>query len=38
MRTEGDLIIGSLNRSAIGTVVERKTCFVFLSKMKSKSA
>lgn len=35
---EGDLIIGALNRSAIGTVVERKTGFVFLSKMKSKSA
>lgn len=35
---EGDLIIGALNRSSIGTVVERKTGFVFLSKMKSKSA
>ncbi len=35
---EGDLIIGSLNRSSIGTVVERKTGFVFLSKMESKSA
>ncbi len=35
---EGDLIIGALNRSSIGTVVERKTGFVFLSKMESKSA
>jgi len=35
---EGDLIIGALNRSAIGTVVERKTGFVFLSKVNSKSA
>jgi IS30 family transposase len=35
---EGDLIIGAHNRSSIGTVVERKTGFVFLSKMKSKSA
>ena len=35
---EGDLIIGAHNRSSIGTVVERKTGFVFLSKMESKSA
>ena len=35
---EGDLIIGALNRSSIVTVVERKTGFVFLSKMQSKSA
>lgn len=35
---EGDLIIGKLNRSSIGTVVERKKGFVFLSKMESKSA
>ncbi len=35
---EGDLIIGAHNRSSIGTVVERKTGFVFLSKMDSKSA
>jgi IS30 family transposase len=35
---EGDLIVGAQNRSSIGTVVERKTGFVFLSKMKSKSA
>jgi len=35
---EGDLIVGAQNRSSIGTVVERKTGFIFLSKMKSKSA
>ncbi|MCF6264666.1 MAG: IS30 family transposase [Xanthomonadales bacterium] len=35
---EGDLIVGAMNRSCIGTVVERKTGFVILSKMKSKSA
>ena len=33
---EGDLIIGAHNRSSIGTVVERKTGFVFLSKMEVK--
>jgi IS30 family transposase len=35
---EGDLIVGAMNRSCIGTLVERKTGFVILSKMKSKSA
>lgn len=35
---EGDLIVGAMNQSCIGTLVERKTGFVLLSKMKSKSA
>lgn len=35
---EGDLIVGPMNRSCVGTLVERKTGFVLLSKMESKSA
>jgi IS30 family transposase len=29
---EGDLIMGAFKRSYVGTVVERKTCFVILCK------
>jgi len=35
---EGDLIKGAFNRSAVGTVVERKTRFVILSKMNGCTA
>lgn len=35
---EGDLIIGAMNQSCVGTLVERKTGYVILSKMRSKSA
>lgn len=35
---EGDLIIGAMNRSCVGTLVERKTGFVMLARMQSKSA
>lgn len=35
---EGDLIIGAMNKSCVGTLVERKTGYVLLSKMQSKSA
>lgn len=35
---EGDLIIGAMNRSCVGTLVERKTGYVIICKMKSKSA
>lgn len=35
---EGDLITGSQNKSCVGTMVERKTGFLILSKMNSKSA
>ena len=35
---EGDLIIGAMNQSCVGTLVERKTGFVILAKMASKSA
>jgi len=35
---EGDLIKGAFNRSAVGTVVERKTRFVILCKMQGCTA
>jgi IS30 family transposase len=35
---EGDLIKGALNRPAVGTIVERKTRFVILSKMNGCTA
>lgn len=35
---EGDLIAGSQNKSCVGTLVERRTGYLILSKMKSKSA
>lgn len=35
---EGDLIVGAMNQSCVGTLVERKTGFVVLAKMDSKSA
>jgi len=35
---EGDLIVGAMNQSCVGTLVERKTGFLLLSKMQSKSA
>jgi len=35
---EGDLIVGSKNQSCVGTLVERKTGFLVLCKMESKSA
>ena len=35
---EGDLIVGKMNQSCVGTLVERKTGYVVLSKMQSKSA
>ena len=35
---EGDLIVGAMNQSCVGTLVERKTGFVILAKMQSKSA
>ena len=35
---EGDLIVGAMNQSCVGTLVERKTGFVILARMESKSA
>ena len=35
---EGDLIVGAMNKSCVGTLVERKTGFLLLSKMQSKTA
>lgn len=35
---EGDLIVGAMNRSCVGTLVERKTGFVLIARMQSKSA
>lgn len=35
---EGDLIVGAMNRSCVGTLVDRKTGYLVLSKMASKSA
>ncbi len=35
---EGDLITGSQNKSCVGTLVERTSGYLVLSKMNSKSA
>ena len=35
---EGDLIVGAMNKSCVGTLVERKTGYLILSRMRSKSA
>ena len=35
---EGDLMMGSMNKSAIGTLVERKTRMTFIVKLKAKNA
>lgn len=35
---EGDLLVGAMNQSCVGTVVERTTGFVVLCKMASKGA
>jgi transposase, IS30 family len=35
---EGDLIVGAMNQSCVGTLVERKTGFVIVAKLRSKSA
>lgn len=35
---EGDLVVGKMNQSCVGTLVERKTGFVIICKMRDKSA
>ena len=35
---EGDLIVGARNQSCVGTLVERKTGYVLIARMASKSA
>lgn len=35
---EGDLIVGAMNKSCVGTLVERKTGYVILCKMQNKTA
>lgn len=35
---EGDLVVGAMNQSCVGTLVERKTGFVVICKMRNKSA
>jgi IS30 family transposase len=35
---EGDLVVGAMNKSCVGTLVERKTGFVIICKMRNKSA
>jgi len=35
---EGDLIVGAMYKSCVGTIVERKTGYLLLSKMQSKTA
>ncbi len=35
---EGDLIVGAMNKSCVGTIVERKTGYLLLRKMQSKTA
>ncbi len=35
---EGDLIVGAMNKSCVGTLVERKTGYLVMSKMQNKTA
>ena len=35
---EGDLVVGKMNQSCVGTLVERKTDFVIICKIRNKSA
>lgn len=35
---EGDLVVGAMNQSCVGTLVERKTGFVIICKIRNKSA